>query len=407
MMDSRSTSTTEMSIEIRLSHGGSQNTMNLASVLNPLPTPPASETEEEWKEAETPLQESLRGSYSYYTAPRPMEIDGEVPTNTAWEHHERVVPTLPPMRLSPEQRQMQNLAHRPAEVLRMPQISRHLSESNIARRQSLPTSHSPHRRHDRRGFYPRLSIASTCKSPSPSVRSESSRDGEESKVGKKKKRKPSGPHNNKPYTQEQFQWLWYYSHDRDFNYAEMYRVWRIQFPDELRDPGQAFSSRLYRESLFPVLDANGEIMRERDGKPRFKPIRKRLRQFAEFKDYPYKFWEHSPEWALYWDWVSPEHKAMAQRLLDGRDLDHSQLRKEKYRRAIRLYSGEVPMKKGWFATPALHAAAVQRAKANNESTRFNTSPSPEQASDIKLETQQISYWGKEYGLDSNGRKYSL
>lgn len=374
-----------MSIEINLDTSASRNPMDLASLLNPLLTPPTSESEADWDEAGQEVHESANGFHTWYSAPQPMEIDGELPTNVTWEHYERDVPTLPPIQLAPWSRQLINLAHRPAQSPRTAQTVQRTIESDSRRRHSCVTPRSPHRRHDlhdRRGSYPRLSIASRpMASPSPSLQSESCHEGEVPQLGKKKKRKPTGTHSNKPYTQEQLHWLWYVCEDRGFRYPEMYRAWRIQFPGETRVPGQAFSSRLYRENFYPILDANGNFVRGRDGKLKIKAVGKRRRNEEGNRDYPFKFWDHSPEWALYWDWVLPEHKAMAQKILEGRDLDEAQLRKEKVRRAIRIHEAEKPVKKGWFSTPALHAAAVREAKAKNETTRFSTSPTPEVATD--------------------------
>ena len=107
----------------------------------------------------------------------------------------------------------------------------------------------------------------------------------------------------------------------------MYAAWDIQFPGERREPGQAFCSRLYREAIYPRLDDDGELLRGRDGKLQIVPVGKRQRHNPQFRDFPFKLWEHSPEWALYWDWVLPEHKAMARKVLEGRGLDDAQLRK--------------------------------------------------------------------------------
>jgi len=397
-----------MSIEIQLDTPGNRNPMDLASLLNPLPTPPPSESEGDWDAAEQKVYESLNNFRFSFSAPQPMEVDGELPSSTNWEYHERHVPTLPPIQLVQQPRRLVNLPHRPAQGLRLAQIARRTSESSSARQHHRPNSRSPHRRHDihdRRGSYPRLSIASRrpMASPSPSSRSESSNEGEERTIGKKKKRKPTGPHSNKPYTQEQFHWLWYHCEDRGLRYAEMYAAWDVQFPGERREPGQAFCSRLYREAIYPRLDDDGELLRGRDGKLQIVPVGKRQRHNPQFRDFPFKLWEHSPEWALYWDWVLPEHKAMARKVLEGRGLDDAQLRKEKSRRAITLSKAEAPLKKGWFATPALHAAAVQKARSKNEPTRFSTSPSPELAA-VKLESQQPSYWSHEYDRHQSGPK---
>ena len=110
----------------------------------------------------------------------------------------------------------------------------------------------------------------------------------------------------------------------------MYAAWDVQFPGERREPGQAFCSRLYREAIYPRLDDDGELLRGRDGKLQIVPVGKRQRHNPQFRDFPFKLWEHSPEWALYWDWVLPEHKAMARKVLEGRGLDDAQLRKSSH-----------------------------------------------------------------------------
>ncbi|KAL5331625.1 hypothetical protein ACEPPN_001160 [Leptodophora sp. 'Broadleaf-Isolate-01'] len=397
-MDTRFVSTLTLSINILLdTHTrGTRNPMDLASILNPLLTPLSSDREEEWDKAEEQVYKSLSSYDSCCSAPRPMEANGEVLTRATWEHHKRNLPALPPMQLTQEPCRLVNLAHRPAQGHRMTQIAERRSESDAVRQHPRPSSHSPHPyhdRHDRRGSYPHLSIALRCPgtSPSPSLKSEISRGAEGPVFGKKKKkpkRKRTGGHNNWPYTQEQLQWLQYHLGDRGFNYAGLYNQaghsvkfisryfsrqspvyngWDIQFPGDYRDHKQAFSSRLYCENIYPMLDNNDELVRGCDGKPIITTIGVRKREDPEFADFPFKLWDKNPKWALYWDWVLPEHKAMAQKILERRDLDESQLRKERSRRAIRMYEAEAPTKKGWFATPALHAAAVQ------------TSPSPERA----------------------------
>ncbi|PVH70100.1 hypothetical protein DL98DRAFT_521796 [Cadophora sp. DSE1049] len=87
----------------------------------------------------------------------------------------------------------------------MTQIAERRSESDAVRRHPRPSSHSPHRCHgchDRRGSYPHLRIAlrRPRTSPSPSLKSGSSRGAEGPVFGKKKK-KPTGRHSNKPYSE--------------------------------------------------------------------------------------------------------------------------------------------------------------------------------------------------------------
>ena len=297
--------------------------------------PPPSESEGERVAVEQKVYQSPNSFRFLYSTPQPMEVDGELPSSTNWEYHERHVLILPQIQLVQQPYRLVNLPHRPAQGLRLAQIARRTSESSSARQHHRPNSRSPHRQqdiYDRRGSNPRLKIASRrpMVSPSPSSRSESSNEGEERAIGKRKKRKPTGPHSNKPYTQEQFHWLWYHCEDRGLRYAEMYAAWDIQFPGEHREPGQAFCSRLYREAIYPRLDDDGELLRGRDGKLQIVPIGKRQRHTPQFKDFPFKLWEHSPEWALYWDWVLPEHKVIARKVLEARGLDDAQLRKSSH-----------------------------------------------------------------------------
>ncbi|KAG4441222.1 hypothetical protein IFR05_003270 [Cadophora sp. M221] len=258
-----------------------------------------------------------------------MEVNGQVLTSATWEHREGNLPALPPMQLAQKPRQLVNRAHWPAPGLRMTQIAERRSESDVAR------------------WHPHLNTA--LRRPrtfrSPFLKPESSREAEVP-VFRMERKKSTGSHSNKPY-------------NRRFNYARLYDEWDIKFPGDYRAHNQAFSSRLYRENIYPTLDGNGELARDRDGKPIITAIGIRKRHYPEFRDFPFELWAKNPEWALYWDWVLPEHKAMAQKILEGRDLDESQLRKERSRRAICLYEAELPANKGWFATPALHAAAAQ------------------------------------------------
>ncbi|KAG4435169.1 hypothetical protein IFR05_009338 [Cadophora sp. M221] len=366
-----------MSIDIRVNDRGRYNPMDLTSLLNPPDTPPSSDTEEYWSESEAQVHSSFSRDSSYSSAPQPMEVDREVPSSsTNWVHH-----------LAPGTPSFTHLAYRPAQGHQLTQVVQSRSEHDFGRRDTGPNSHSPRRRHDRhgrRGSYPYLStpLRHPRISPSPSSKSESSLETDEETVlgmqqKKKRKRKPTGPHSNKPYTQEQTHWLRYHAEDCGLNYARMYNLWILHFPNDHRVPGQAFSSRLYRDNISAMIGEDGNLIRDSDGKPIIIVINIRKRQQSKFKHFPFKFWEKNPEWALYWDWVMPEHKAMAQKILDGRDLDASQLLKEKSRRAIRMYEAEAPARKGWFATPALHAAAVLKANAKGEGKDISLSPSPE------------------------------
>ncbi|KAH6712544.1 hypothetical protein BKA61DRAFT_610498 [Leptodontidium sp. MPI-SDFR-AT-0119] len=417
MTDPRFASAQTMSTNIRMDNRERYNPMDLTSVLNPLHTPPSSDSEEYWSEPDEQVHSSFSRDSSYSVVPQPMEVDGEVPTNsTNWDHHESSLPTLPPMQLVPESLRFPNLAYRPAQGIPMTQNIQRRSENDLGRRYNRPGSHSPPRRqdrHGRRGSYPHLStpLHRPRISLSPSSSSESSLEADEETVHwmqqkkRKRKRKRTGPHSNKPYTQEQIHWLRYHAEDCGLNYAQMYNLWAIHFPNDPRVPGQAFCSRLYRDNISAMVDDDDNLIRDSDGKPIIIVINIRKRQQSKFKHFPFKFWEKNPEWALYWDWVMPEHKAMAQKILDGRDLDASQLLKEKSRRAIRKYEAEAPARKGWFATPALHAASVLKAKSKGEAKNIGLSPSPEWTSMvIKPESEQTSDRARKYDHDSQVRR---
>ncbi|KAH7348376.1 hypothetical protein BKA65DRAFT_259573 [Rhexocercosporidium sp. MPI-PUGE-AT-0058] len=413
MMDPQPGSAPTMAMAIHMNSRQNHNPMDLTSLLNPSQTPPLSDSEEQWPESEEQTRYSFSRDSSCCSAPQPMEVDGEVPmTSTIWDHHESGLPMLPPMQLASELPPFVNLTHRPAQGPQMTQITPEICENDLVRRCLRPTSHSPRRRlhdhRDRRSSYPHLGTFQRrpWTSPSPSLESESSVEADdcERKKMKQKRRKLTGPHSNKPYTQEQVHWLRYHCEDLGLNYAQMYMLWTTHFPNDYRVPGQAFSSRFYRDNVSAMVDDNDNLIRNSDGKPKIIVINIRRRKEPQFKDFPFKLWEKNPEWALYWDWVMPEHKAMAQKILDGRDLDASQQRKEKSRQAIRKYEAQAPVRKGWYATPAHHAAAVSKGNAKGEMKSVSLSPLPAWTSlTIKLESAQISDWAQEYDLDSNDR----
>jgi len=63
MIDTQYSSTPAMSVEIQLDTPGNRNPMDLASLLNPLPTPPPSESEGDWDAAEQKVYESVGKTY--------------------------------------------------------------------------------------------------------------------------------------------------------------------------------------------------------------------------------------------------------------------------------------------------------------------------------------------------------
>ncbi|EKD21294.1 hypothetical protein MBM_00407 [Drepanopeziza brunnea f. sp. 'multigermtubi' MB_m1] len=336
---------TVMTIDFRVATV--QSPMDLSSILNPYPTPPRSEDEMMIQEDDEMTDSSSDSELRRFHTPQPMEIDGEIP----WFHRPspaQVYSQLPPIQLAPEQ-QYSMPSHRTlsgpgyAQVLT---LQRSCETVLISAARQTNTIHAPrHRHHCLSHRRSRLPPGYTRPSISFAVM--------------RKKRNLTGTQSNRAYTQEQMHWLRYHRIDCDMHYHQMYAMWLRQFPqlEDRRGDGQQFSSRLYRDHRVPVMDDEGCPVYDAEGKPEYIYCKIRDKKDAEHKDIPFKLVEKHPEWAIYWDWVSPAHKAMAQKILDGKDLDFAQTKKEKYRRAI-LKLDPKTLPKGWYPTPAHHAEAM-------------------------------------------------
>lgn len=344
-MYSQSVKSPTMAIDICINV--QRNPMDLSSLLNPYLTPPTSDDDEEdeeemeddeddednednddedYDEDENEMAHNL--SYVHlqgYSAPQPMEVDGEVtPYQPSSFNNEN---RLPPIRVLTESDFSLPIAYRPDQH---PYRSSESFLESHGRRRSSSYSNSSRRDHHR-GFEIRRRLSPTWSRISPSSSVSSSFSSLEAryvtKDGKKRRKKCStGPHNNRPYTQEQVQWIRYHKEDCGMGGQALYALWLIRFPNDLRHQGQSFSSRTYRDNVIPVTDDNGDLVFDKTGKPLLNKCGVRERNLPKHKDFPFKLVDKHPEWALYWDWVSPEHKEMAQKILDG-NLDEAQKRK--------------------------------------------------------------------------------
>jgi hypothetical protein len=88
-----------------------------------------------------------------------------------------------------------------------------------------------------------------------------------------------------------------------------------RFPDSERQTVPCLTSRYYRDNRVPNLDANGEPVLDKKGKPVMIKAKIRDRATPEGKSIPYLFIEKHPEFALKYDWVRPEDKAVALNIL--------------------------------------------------------------------------------------------
>lgn len=94
-------------------------------------------------------------------------------------------------------------------------------------------------------------------------------------------------------------------------HARFFQKW----PGAKRDSVPCITSRYYRSNLLPKLNNNGKPMLEQNGKFVMCPAKVRERATDEGKDTPFLFVDLYPEWALEYDWVIPEHKDKAMRVL--------------------------------------------------------------------------------------------
>lgn len=270
----------------------------------------------------------------HFSVIQPMEVGGE--THWSYSPPWQFDTQLPPVRLSPA-------AHESAadfwpspnssasEISVVENLDRNNQWTIDCRRPSLH-SQTFRRTRDRRSDCRRRTSAGQTKAyPSPATSSAGSLsdDGASQKNAPKRKRKSTGTHSNRAYSQEQMHWLQYFHEDCGLSYSDMHPLWARQFPhpDDARGDGQSFCSRSYRSHKVPKIDENGEPIIDEDGKPTWKPCKVRERKTNVHDDVPFKLVERHPEWALYWPWVSQEHKAIAQKILDGKDLDPAQMSK--------------------------------------------------------------------------------
>ncbi|KAE9367432.1 hypothetical protein N431DRAFT_428810 [Stipitochalara longipes BDJ] len=164
-------------------------------------------------------------------------------------------------------------------------------------------------------------------------------------ISKASKRKRLGPHSNKAYTQEQVHWMRYFSEDRGYTWPQVHACFYQEWPGEARDSVACITSRYYRSNLLARLDDNGEPTLDQTGKLVMIPAKVRERATEEGKDKPFLFLDLHPEWALVYDWVTPEHKARAMRVLQilenpSEDNEGKSQKYRNYQRAQRILDGQ-------------------------------------------------------------------
>ncbi len=106
-------------------------------------------------------------------------------------------------------------------------------------------------------------------------------------------------------------------------HAFFYQRW----PGEERITVACITSRYYRSNFLCKLDDNGVPVLDENGKFVMVSAKVRERATEEGKNKPHHFVDLHPEWALVYDWVLPEHKERAVRvlqILDGSIVDNEE-----------------------------------------------------------------------------------
>lgn len=126
-------------------------------------------------------------------------------------------------------------------------------------------------------------------------------------------------HSNKPYTQEEVDWLRYNKDDLGRKWETMVPLFKQQFPGRARDSDQCLSSRYYRSNYHVVLDENDKAVLDENRKPQKVFCKVRERKLAEMQHLPCNLYDKHPERAITYSWVNEEHKAIARQILRDRD----------------------------------------------------------------------------------------
>jgi hypothetical protein len=132
-------------------------------------------------------------------------------------------------------------------------------------------------------------------------------------------------HSNKPYTREQVHFIRYLREDcqqgSKISWPEILALFLQQFPEyQSADPPlsvQCLSSRYYRANEAPMLDENGEPVLDSSGKVRMIRCKVRGRNMGQGKHIPYLLVDKHPDFALVYDWVKPEDKVKATRIVQA------------------------------------------------------------------------------------------
>lgn len=135
----------------------------------------------------------------------------------------------------------------------------------------------------------------------------------------------------------------YHREDLAYTWVVIHSMFYQRFPDSERQTVPCLTSRYYRDNRVPKLDANGEPVLDKNEKPVMIKAKVRDRATAEGKSIPYLFIEKHPEFALKYDWVRPEDKAVALKILQGLEkptTEEEMNEKWRYQQGLRKLDGQ-------------------------------------------------------------------
>jgi hypothetical protein len=110
----------------------------------------------------------------------------------------------------------------------------------------------------------------------------------------------------------------YHREDLALSWPALLKLFTRRFPEYIRLSVQCLSSRYYRDNKIPMLDPEtGEPVLDGNGKVVMVPCKVRSRNSANGKFIPFTFVDKHPDFAGVFEWVRPEDRVRAERILRG------------------------------------------------------------------------------------------